>query len=81
MKELVLLPETSGETSDLICVNMMCEHVGAPCICKLARCLTRCPNLKSLDLAGNKLGSLPESIAELQALTHLDVSGLWSSPK
>eukprot|EP00614_Pseudopedinella_elastica_P029842 CAMPEP_0172624308 /NCGR_PEP_ID=MMETSP1068-20121228/135394_1 /TAXON_ID=35684 /ORGANISM="Pseudopedinella elastica, Strain CCMP716" /LENGTH=131 /DNA_ID=CAMNT_0013433201 /DNA_START=327 /DNA_END=722 /DNA_ORIENTATION=- len=54
---------------------MMCEHVGGPCICKLARCLSKTPNLKRLDISGNKLGALPETLGDLSELTHLDVSG------
>mmetsp|Transcript_77583 Transcript_77583/g.151864 ORF Transcript_77583/g.151864 Transcript_77583/m.151864 type:complete len:178 (-) Transcript_77583:194-727(-) len=72
-------PQSSSDlsdSSDLSCVNMMCENVGEACICKLARCLSRCPNLRYLDLAGNNLGALPEEgIASLEKLEYLDVSG------
>jgi Leucine-rich repeat (LRR) protein len=54
----------------------MCEHVGEACICKLAKCLSRCPNITHLDLSGNNLGVLPEEgIASLKKLEYLDVSG------
>jgi Leucine-rich repeat (LRR) protein len=74
-KELVLRPGKAGEPTDLTCVNMMCEHVGGPCACKLAKALASVPNLERLDLAGHQLGTLPDAVKDLQKLTYLNVSG------
>jgi hypothetical protein len=71
LQELILKPNSN----ELTCVNMMCEKLGDPCICKLGRCLSRTPNLKRLEIAGHNLVALPESIGELSQLTHLDISG------
>ena len=44
-----------GAHEDLVCVNIMCEHVGGVCICRLSRVLERpsMQNLHTLRLAGN----------------------------
>ena len=73
--KLVLKPDPSGGPTDLTCMNIMCEQVGGPCVCKLARALSRLPRLERLDVSGHKLGVLPDTIGELESLTHLDVSG------
>lgn len=59
---------------DLLCVNLMCEKVGDPCICRLSRVLEKLRHLKGLNLSGNKLTSLPESISQLERLQYLDLS-------
>jgi Leucine-rich repeat (LRR) protein len=59
-----------------MCVNMMCEKVGQPCVCKLAKFVSKLPKLKRLDVAGNHLKQLPDSIWDLAELEHLDVSGI-----
>lgn len=62
-------------SSDLLCVNMVCEKVGEPCVCRLSRVLERNGReLRSLVLAGNKLTQLPASVFELQHLQVLDLS-------
>ena len=53
------------EKSDLMCVNMMCEHVGGPCACKLARTISRVPNLRRLEIPGHGLEFLPDVLDEL----------------
>ena len=73
--ELVLRPDPAGGPTDLTCMNIMCEHVGGACVCRLARALSRLPCLERLDIAGHRLGMLPDNIGELPNLTHLDVSG------
>ena len=74
---------------DLVCDNLLCEKVGEPCICRLSRVLERLPALLRLDLSGNGLVGLPDSICALQQLQHLDLSGnniqqlpccLWRMP-
>ena len=78
---LVLTPEdectTTGRatpSSDLTCMNIMCEYVGRPCVCKLASCLSRLPHLQRLEIAGHGLHALPDTIRSLENLTYLDVS-------
>ena len=74
---------------DLVCNNLLCEKVGEPCICRLSRALERLPALSRLDLSGNGLVGLPDSICALQQLQHLDLSSnniqqlpccLWRMP-
>ena len=52
----------------------MCEKVGDPCICRLSGVLEKLHYLEGLNLSGNKLISLPESIGQLQRLQFLDLS-------
>jgi len=52
----------------------MCEKVGDPCICRLARVLSLTPNLERLDLAKNGLKALPEEVFKLRNLRNLDLS-------
>ena len=59
---------------DLLCVNLMCEKVGDPCICRLSVVLEKLHHLEGLNLSGNKLISLPESIGQLRQLQYLDLS-------
>lgn len=59
---------------DLVCRNLMCEHVGDACACRLALVLERVPQLRAMDLSGNQLRALPDSAFELSALATLDVS-------
>ena len=62
------------ESPDLLCVNLMCEKVGDPCICRLSGVLEKLHHLEGLNLSCNKLISLPESIGQLQQLQYLDLS-------
>jgi len=61
-------------SADLKCVNLMCEKVGEPCICRLARVLSLTPDLERLDLAKNGLTALPEEVFKLRNLRDLDLS-------
>ena len=71
---------------DLVCNNLLCEKVGDPCICRLSRALERLPQLLRLDLSGNGLTQLPDSLCTLRRLQHLDLranrlsslpAGIW----
>lgn len=66
----LLLPSSQ----DLVCKNMMCEHVGSSCACKLSLVLERLPQLQEMDLSNNQLRFLPESTFQLAQLTRLDLS-------
>ena len=59
----------------LACTNLMCEHVGKGCACRLALALERARGLTRLDISGNQLPLLPPSLRTLSSLTHLDLSG------
>ena len=63
-----------NSSPDLLCVNLLCEKVGDPCICRLSRVLEKLHHLTSLNLANNQLVALPDSIGELGKLVHLDLS-------
>ncbi|GAB9467706.1 Toll/interleukin receptor [Globisporangium polare] len=66
----LLLPSSQ----DLVCKNMMCEHVGSSCACKLSLVLERLPQLQEMDLSNNQLRFLPESTFQLAQLARLDLS-------
>ena len=69
LRELVL-----PKSMDLKCVNLMCEKVGTPCICRLARVLALTPEVERLDLSQNELTALPEEVFKLRNLRTLDLS-------
>ncbi|RLN91539.1 hypothetical protein BBJ28_00015798 [Nothophytophthora sp. Chile5] len=62
------------QSPDLVCRNLMCEHVGDACACRLSLVLERVPQLQRLDLSNNALRALPASTFSLQELTQLDAS-------
>ena len=62
-------------SDDLLCRNLMCEHVGDPCICRLSAVLDKLPGLEHLDLSNNNLSALPEALGRLSKLQTLDIRG------
>ena len=81
MKSILQLAQTKivrnvilSASEDLKCVNLFCEKVGGPCICRIERVLAR-EDLKSsveiLDLSVNKLTQLPPSLYKLNAMKTL----------
>ena len=62
-------------SDDLLCKNLMCEHVGDPCICRLSAVLDKLPSLEHLDLSNNNLSALPEVLSRLPKLITLDLRG------
>ena len=64
-------------SEDLKCMNLFCEKVGGPCICRLERALSKetlAHTVKSMDLSHNHLTQLPPSLANLVQLRSLDLS-------
>ncbi len=53
---------------ELRCVNMMCEKVGAGCACRLALSIGRMAALEHVDISGNALPVLPDSLFSLARL-------------
>jgi Leucine-rich repeat (LRR) protein len=64
-----------SRSEDLICNNLMCEKLGDPCVCKLARFLEQHDwhALEELRLAGNGLSSAPPAFFR-PSLRVLDLS-------
>ena len=60
-------------SQDLVCMNMMCEKLGDPCLCRVSVALQRLHKLAHLDLSENSLPALPDAVhpqhlPELRAL-------------
>jgi Leucine-rich repeat (LRR) protein len=52
-------------SEDIVCRDIQCERVTGPCACKLAVALEKSgQNLREIDLSGNDLDSVPESLFE-----------------
>jgi len=52
-------------SEDIVCRDIQCERVTRPCACKLAVALEKSgQNLREIDLSGNDLDSVPESLFE-----------------
>ena len=64
-----------AKSPDMICSNLMCEKLGDPCVCKLARFLeqNKWPSLEELHLSGNNLTVLPTALF-MPSLKILDCS-------
>ena len=65
-----------SQAKALTCHNMMCEHVGEPCGCRIAAFLERrsFPKLETLSLRGAGLRAVPDAILRLSRLRELDLS-------
>ncbi|KAE9038201.1 hypothetical protein PR003_g7233 [Phytophthora rubi] len=61
------------KSTDLVCRQLMCEHVGDACACRLALALERVPRLRRLDLSSNQLRALPDAVFALRELATLDL--------
>ena len=64
-------------SEDLMCVNLFCEKVGGPCICRLERALSKeqlATTVEDLDLSNNNLTQLPPSLLKLTQLRTLNLS-------
>jgi Ran GTPase-activating protein (RanGAP) involved in mRNA processing and transport len=64
-------------SEDLMCVNLFCEKVGGPCICRLERALSNwqlTTTVEDLDLSNNSLTQLPPSLMKLAQLRTLNLS-------
>ncbi|KAL3670347.1 hypothetical protein V7S43_004657 [Phytophthora oleae] len=61
------------KSSDLVCRQLMCEHVGDACACRLALALERVPRLHALNLSNNQLRGLPDAVFALERLQTLDI--------
>ena len=69
-----------SESEDLVCNNLICEKVGGPCVCRLARYLEQHADVLSdsiveLDLSRNALPAVPDAVFKLRNLRVLDLSG------
>ena len=65
-----------SQAKALTCHNMMCEHVGEPCSCRIAAFLERrsFPKLETLSLRGAGLRAVPDAVLWLPRLRELDLS-------
>ena len=65
-----------SKSPDLVCMNMMCEKVGKPCLCRLSVALQKLGVLRTLELAGNQIAAVPDAVApeHLPELRRLDIS-------
>ncbi|KAG1713268.1 hypothetical protein DVH05_000988 [Phytophthora capsici] len=61
------------KSNDLVCRQLMCEHVGDACACRLALVLERVPRLHALDLSNNQLRELPDAVFALERLQTLNI--------
>lgn len=62
-------------SQDVRCMNIMCEHVGNGCACRLALSLGRMTSLKAVDISTNALPILPDSLFEVKQLEVLAAGG------
>jgi hypothetical protein len=60
---------------DVACANLMCEHVGGGCACRLSLALERMPLLEHIDVRGNGLPALPAPIFAPPRLRVLRAAG------
>jgi Leucine rich repeat len=63
-------------SEDLKCVNLFCEKVGGPCVCRIERVLARedlAKTVETVDLSRNKLTQLPPSLYKLNEMISLSL--------
>ena len=65
-----------SKSPDLICMNLMCQKLGQPCVCRLNVALEKLAHLHTLDLSSNNLPAVPDMLRPKyqQHLRHLDLS-------
>ena len=84
LTDLVKIVRNGGKVSalllrsskDLVCMNMWCEKVTGPCVCRLERAIQAIDPtvLKEINLSGNNLTTLPPSLSTMVNLESLDIS-------
>jgi len=64
-----------SRSPDVICMNMMCDKLEGPCVCRVARFLeqNQWDALEEIRLVGNRLDQVPPSIF-MRGLKRLDLS-------
>lgn len=63
-------------SEDLKCVNLFCEKVGGPCICRIERVLARedlTKTVEEVDFSLNNLTQLPPSLYKLDQMKSLSL--------
>ena len=83
VKSIIQLSQTKlvrnillSASEDLKCVNLFCEKVGGPCICRIERVLSRddlVSTVQSIDLSVNGLTQLPPSLYKLSSMKVLNL--------
>lgn len=66
-----------SNSEDLKCVNMFCEKVGGPCICRIERVLAKdifINTIEEIDFSNNNLTQLPPSLLKLKNLKALNLN-------
>jgi len=86
LNELLSLKQTIVRVdlakANLLCVNLMCEKLGEPCVCRLSQVLETCAKLQAssvnqLSLEGNNLRAVPNAV---YLFTSLESLNLKSNP-
>ena len=60
---------------DVACANLLCEHAGRGCACRLSLAVERMPLLAHLDVRDNALPQLPSAAFDAPSLVLLRAAG------